>query len=151
MEGQQEQAERARQLYEEFKPAEDGGVDATAASDDASAKNAVVVPEPTAIELARATRPKPVEELTDADFLDADGILATNDLTIEPVYVPEWKGWVAIGVMPADEGLELAKLMRNPANRERGMMELMQRTIVHRVTHKPLFTRAQLQVMQRKS
>jgi hypothetical protein len=44
-------------------------------------------------------------------LLSADDILNAEDLEVEELEVPEWKGIVHLRVLPADEGLELSGKM----------------------------------------
>lgn len=53
----------------------------------------------------------------DTRILSAADIMAANDLTPEPVFIPEWNGTVLFRPMPADDAIAFQEAMNGPARK----------------------------------
>lgn len=61
----------------------------------------------------------------DAKNLTMEDILAADDLTLVPEYVPEWKGNVYLGVMSEAEARSYSDEMKDPEKRKGAMIRLL--------------------------
>lgn len=87
-------------------------------------------------------------------FLSAADILATDDISIEDVWVPEWKTNIRLRALNAAEVVAFVRSLRDdPKTDDEKVSQAAKMVLLSAVTeeNEPLFTADQLQALQKKS
>lgn len=59
-------------------------------------------------------------------FLTADEIFAADDRDFADVEVPEWKGWIRLRSLSAEEALKFMEQLQDPKTKNQGMVRIIQ-------------------------
>src|SRR5690242_1333921 len=86
-------------------------------------------------------------EPVDAPDLSATDILAADDLATKRIFVPQWKGYVTIRTLSADDAIDLSKALSDPAQKHSAPIRVVQKSLIDTKTGQPQFTEHQIGVL----